>query len=262
LGGIDIAIERDQGHTTLYLSLQDLPDAELFLALCTDLLESSRGHHDAPAALLVVMRRLQRWQDLLRRARRRGLTDSEVQGLFGELVVFERFLLPWLGSAAAVAAWQGPIGAPQDFCAGSTALEIKTLLGSDRREVQISSATQLESVMPRLVLGIVTLSIAAIGTGVTLLALVASLRAVLTATAPEVVEPFNDRLLELGYADLDEYARYAFLVDAFDWYGVREGFPRLLASQLPVGISSLTYRVSLAPCESFRIPALHQDSLL
>jgi hypothetical protein len=260
LAGIDLAIARDGPHTSLRLSLQDAQDAELFLALCTDLLESTREHHHGPAALVVVMRRLQRWQDLLRRARRRGLTDSEVRGLFGELVVFERFLTPWLGLAATVASWQGPAGAPQDFCAGSTALEVKTLLGSDRREVQISTIGQLESSLPRLVLGVVTLSIAPEGTGVTLVALVTSIRNTLKTSAPDTVEPFNDRLIAVGYADLDEYARNGFLIDAFDWFHVRDGFPRLVPSQLPSGISNVSYSVSLPPCEPFRLAALHEGS--
>lgn len=48
-------------------------------------------------------------------------------------------------SAVAVEAWLGPEKSHQDFIFGNTAVEIKSLSGTERSTVRISSEDQLKS---------------------------------------------------------------------------------------------------------------------
>jgi hypothetical protein len=161
LAGVDIELRTlGPDNRSLVLFLEDSADSDLFAALGRDLLESTAGVADATVGLSAVMRRLQRWQEMLSRPHTWRMGASELQGLFGELTVLEQVLVPRLGPQRSIEAWQGPLGSPQDFCVGAIAVEVKTLLGTARREVRIASADQLQTNLPRLRLAVVTVSIA------------------------------------------------------------------------------------------------------
>jgi hypothetical protein len=254
LAGVDVAVRQDpvEGTSSLLLLLQDAADSDLFAALGSDLLDSTAAVGDTTTGFAVVMRRLQRWQALLSRPRHHRLAAAELQGLFGELSVLDRVLMPWLGPQATVESWRGPLGEPQDFCTGSTAIEVKALLGTGRQEVHISSADQLEASLQNLLLAVVTLSVASEDTGASLPEIVLSLRTRFGEAGATPLEAFNDRLLAVGYADLDEYHEHRFSVERFDWFRVEGAFPRIRPSAVPGGVSRVSYMLSLLACESFR----------
>ena len=173
-------------------------------------------------------------------------------GLFAELEVLKDWLIRTVGPEAAIKAWTGPKAAPQDFQAEGCAIEVKATRSSLPQRIKISSERQLETRnLNRLFL--VRFSVDEKPTqGVTLPQSVAKLRAQLGST-PLVLLEFNNLLMRVGYHDHhgphylgEEYAiRERFV------YDVKEGFPRIIESQLPAGLGKVSYEIDAGSCEPF-----------
>ncbi len=58
----------------------------------------------------------------------------QLRGLFGELWFLRTVAIPSVGSLAAVHAWKGPLGSPQDFQLLDGLVEIKTILPGGHKE--------------------------------------------------------------------------------------------------------------------------------
>jgi hypothetical protein len=115
---------------------------ELFGRLCQDLVETSRDS-DKENGTERLLLRLERWRKLLESGPRQGLSEKQLRGLFGELWFLKSVAIPCVGPLAAVHAWKGPLGSPQDFQLFDGLIEVKTILPGSHR-VAISSAEQLE----------------------------------------------------------------------------------------------------------------------
>ena len=143
IDAIQSAVVPDRNRVRLLFRLRDATDWELFFALCSDLARTLRVT-GVESGLAAVARRLVKWRDFLRATRRRLLSEERIRGLLAELRFLERSIAPRFGWRAAVAAWAGPLGMPQDFSTGGTVVEVKAKLNTARRRVRISSAAQLD----------------------------------------------------------------------------------------------------------------------
>ena len=47
-----------------------------------------------------------------------------------------------------------------------------------------------------------------------------------------------------------------------DWFDVRDGFPRLVESDLPVGVGDVGYALALSACEDYRLGTDRVQELL
>lgn len=92
LSGIELYVVPQGARGKLVLVLQDNANWELFYALCSDLVRATGDVKDESAAAIVIIRRLQRWQELLRRTRPRTLSPEEIKGLMGELLFLKTTL--------------------------------------------------------------------------------------------------------------------------------------------------------------------------
>ena len=126
LEGIRIGAAWHGGQGKIVLLLNETQNWELFHALCNDLVRASASAHDDIAACAILVRRLQRWQDFLRRARSPILPLEEIKGLIGELLFLNRPVAVQFGWDAAVGFWKGPEDAPQDFAIHDTAVEVRS----------------------------------------------------------------------------------------------------------------------------------------
>jgi hypothetical protein len=70
---------------------------------------------------------------------------------------------------------------------------------------------------------------------------------------PAACKLFEERLLSAGYLDRDEYKSFLYSLGEIRQYEVRDGFPRIMRSQLSNGIGSVKYEVELADCQPFEI---------
>nr|AAQ95759.1 hypothetical protein [Aeromonas hydrophila] len=147
-------------------------------------------------------------------------------------------------SNSAVDAWLGPERSHQDFIFGNTAVEVKSLSGVERSSIRISSEDQLESLNDALFLRIYRLSSLADATGASSLnEMVSVVQSRLDGT--DAIEAFDRKLVAHGYAPLPEYDEPRFVISDVRSYRVADDFPRLMRSQLPVGITKVAYDIRL-----------------
>ena len=238
------------GHQRLILALDRQVDRDLFESLCRALATALLSASDSATALAITLAHLKRWKMFLAGRGGQHLSDETVRGLFAELV-FLRELIGSLGSDDAVEAWLGPERSHQDFIFGNTAVEIKSLSGTERSEVRISSEDQLEALNDSLFLRIYRLSALAEAAGAL------SLNDIITVvqselTSAEAITGFNRKLVAHGYAPLIEYDNPKFAVSEIRTFVVGDGFPRLVRSALPAGIAKVTYVIRLEAIDAFR----------
>jgi len=252
------ALPRLQGFTLwaggepaqLRLTLHSQTEWELFQVLSDDLARACSHIHDCQGALDSILARLERWQKLLAHDRSGLLSDQEVRGLFGELLFLMDELIPRFGSRA-VDCWNGPDASPQDFAIASTVIEIKTRTGRGPARVRISSPEQLWPALPSMYLCVYYLAVND-PRGENLTNLVNRVRVRIEESA--FLAEFERKLEAAGFMDLPEYEVTTFWAEQLDTYQVREGFPGILPSSVPDGVSHLSYDLSLDHCRPFSAP--------
>ena len=228
---------------------------EIFVIFCADILEHWLPHAGAADAVKSLSRRLASWKKFFQRGAQSGLSREDYVGLYGELSFIESALSAGATCLPVISAWQGPLGTNQDFLFGPVAVEIKTTSGNEIDKVRIANARQLDST------GIQELFLTRYAfdfrqnSGRTLPQLVASLKALVSATSIDALSLFNDRLVEAGFLDgvPNEFDSWGFTTRQFDAYNVGDGFPRLLESQLPPGVSEVSYILNLSAAATFHI---------
>jgi hypothetical protein len=257
LNGIDIHLHGPEktpsGKYMLIMALKENKDWEIFLSFCDDLVASTRVLKQETEATLIILRRLRRWQDFLRKTRSGLLPEKEIKGLIGELLFINRHLIPAFGAGSAIQFWQGPEDSPQDFNVQDCAIEAKCQLGTTTPVVRISSADQLCTQLSKMFLYVVTLGKSDQKTrmAVNLPSLVNEIREKLDSESPSELERFNDLLYQTGYYDLDEYRQFNYIPVSEKMFSVRDGFPRICSDILIPGIEKVSYNINLNECERF-----------
>jgi hypothetical protein len=228
---------------------------EIFTIFCADILEHWISHTGASDSIKSLSHRLERWKKFFQRGTRFGLNREEYVGLYGELAFIESALKAGITGLGIINAWQAPLGSNQDFLFGPLAAEIKTTTGNEIDKVRITNARQLDST------GLQSLFLARFafdfrqGNGRTLPQLVSNLKAALSAISADALSSFKDRLLESGFVECrsNEFDGWGFTPRQFDVFSVGEGFPRLLESNVPLGVSEIAYTVNLSAASAFQI---------
>lgn len=224
-------------------------EPRLFCTLLADLLSQLPLAGSGPAAALA--RRLSAWQRMLSRGIPTGLTPEERAGLYGELLVLRDLMLPAAGSDA-VRAWSGPSGAPHDFMYLSALVEVKTVSRQAQAGCRISSEEQLDATGLRALFLVHQVADSA-AAGFTLAELIDELRNDPLVRAE--LACFENCLLEYGWLDAhrDQYSQDRYALARRRCFDVRDGFPRLVPSALPPGISAVSYHLDLASCGPYLV---------
>jgi hypothetical protein len=254
LSGLEVYVASQGARGKLVLVLQSNSNWELFYALCADLVRATATITDESIASLVLLRRLQRWQELLKRTRPGILTPDQIKGLMGELLFLQDPLATVFGYDEAVTAWKGPEGGPQDFAINETAVEVKCQSGGSKPSVRINSADQLSPQLPRGYLVVYTLAGQASDErdSLTLNSVVAGIREEFARTSAATRERFEDLLYMAGYLTREEYDDHRFLVVSVKSYQLADGFPRIVNSGLLPGVEFVSYSVRLDACATFQ----------
>jgi hypothetical protein len=251
-GVIEVGLtQRNDGRFNLVFRLGRPEYQEIFAQLCQDLVEASRDS-DRQNGTGRLLLRLERWKKLLESGPRQGLSDEQLRGLFGELWFLRTVAIPLVGPLAAVHAWKGPLGAPQDFQLSNALVEIKTVLPGSHK-VSISSAEQLEHGDTPLQLAVVIVDPTQ---GDSVVTVIEDLRRELAVPSAAATE-FELRLAEVGYSERPEHAQSVFSVQGTKYYAVDEGFPSIVLSRLPPGVSGVAYDVDLLHCGPYRSEYIH-----
>jgi len=230
------------------------PYREIFAIFCTDLLEHWIPHTSAHDALKSLTRRLASWKRFFQRGAQPALSREDYIGLYGELSFIEAALNAGIQPLPLISAWQAPLSTNQDFLFGPLAAETKTTTANEIDKVRITNARQLDST------GLQNLFLARYafdfrqGAGRTLPQLAVVLKAHLSTVSPEALALFCDRLLEAGLVEAvpNDLDTWGFTLRHLDIFRVTDGFPRLLESDLPQGISEPSYTLDLSAAAPYK----------
>jgi hypothetical protein len=246
LAGIDVHLfSHGADKIELRLCLLDSAQVDIFKVLCANLMSATErlDRNQQSAGIEIVLRRLARWQDLLRTRREKVLSRNQIIGFWGELLAFRDLFLAHLPAATALATWRGPFGDEQDFLFNDRLIEVKTQLSSSDRKVQISSAEQLDTVSGEVFLCHQLIGPANLREPAMSLNQLADevLHLLKEAGAPE--EVFLAILVESGYMKRDEYDEEKWLLNERTFYRVDTDFPAIKASDLAGGICDVRYSI-------------------
>ena len=244
------------GSRILALKLLDTNQVDVFHSLCRDIIEASMGAQSEAEAVSVVLMRTWRWHHLLRGGGGTLLSLQAQMGLIGELFMLERYILPNLDPASALAAWRGPLDSPKDFEIGGVAIEVKARRGGAASYISITSEDQLdEDGVDFLFLYVVELgqASAAGNDGVTVQEVAGRISRHLNETHPGVSQVFEALLLAAGLTPEDDYSDHRWIEGTSRFYTVTDDFPRILPGEIRSGVSRVRYSVSLGDCEPYSV---------
>jgi hypothetical protein len=248
--GVDLQQNASSNRQNLVLTLERQADSDLFCALCESLFESLRPVSRPEAALSVAITHIKRWKAFLAGRNARLLSGEEIRGLFAELIFLVGLYEKPLDHTAAVSAWTGADRVHQDFVFADRAVEVKSLSGTDRSTVRISSEDQLESIQDELFLVTYRLHEAPDAEQArSLNELVRTIESDLKD--PGAIEEFGRKLAAYGYAPLQEYDKPKLLVAGTDAFRVEDGFPKIVRSGLPSGVTRVSYQIEIEKLTPF-----------
>ena len=222
---------------------------DIFIKLCWDLIECSKGTENPSEKILI---QYDMWLRLLKKINNELLSPSVQNGLVGELLYLSSSI-DLYGDDTAITAWTGPDGSDQDFDFEDHWSEIKAVsISAD--SVKISSLQQLD----REDIGFLTVYFMDKTTSkgsqtISLTELVESLRNKISS--PKALDMFNCKLTKIGYldSDSDKYQDIRYRLSEERTYEVCSKFPRLTRNNVPIEITSSEYHINLAMINSFKV---------
>ncbi len=254
LNGIDV-IKRNskQNKGELILILHEKEEWQIFCKLCEDLISSIHLHEDNDSMISAVEVRLQRWQELLKRGYRKGMSIELQMGLFSELLSLKETFIPNIGLSPAIHAWVGPDADKQDFLIDHAVIEVKSHRTSKGEIASISSVEQLYSEKEPLYLFSYGLTRSENGQSVEKLA--NEIEGFLESETDATRELFKTKLIDYGFVpELESESLVAFLADTKKMFYVSDGFPCLTPLSVPNRITAVKYVLDLALCKEYEVP--------
>lgn len=238
------------GDIPVELRLIDPAARDVFVALAEDVSSAAAGAATHAGAVDAWVARLRRWQRLLDRIPRDGLSVEVQRGLYAELWVLRDIVAPAVGTLSAVEGWTGPEPALHDFQLPGAAIEVKSTAGAQHQVLRISSERQLdETGADSLYLAHLSVD-ARQGGGETLPEMVDSVRGLARGGSAEAA--LEERLGEAGYLDVHA-PRYTagYTLRRVSAYRVEEGFPRIIERDLVDGVGDVRYSVAVTECRDW-----------
>lgn len=254
LGITTSMVDLGKSQHRLLLILNDPELLDIFRVLCVDLMRATSDLDRADArGLTAVIDRLQRWQNLVQKARKEILSQSQIIGLIGELIFLRDMILPNLSVNDGVHCWRGPYGDEQDFLFSDRIIEVKTQLSTSDEYLNISSEMQLDTNSGPIMVCHQTVSVPAEedAGAVSLNGLISELEDVISSADITALDTFQIGLVEAGYLRRGEYDRPLWLLNKRVFFEIRDGFPRIVRSDLVSGVERVRYRISLQACQDF-----------
>lgn len=250
--GLFIEIFEFEKTNELHIYLLDNQLKDIFSLFIENIVEEISKSVTENEALIETSNVVLKWKKLFDKINFQGLTLERQKGLIGELLLFNSLLDEDYSIDKLLESWTGPDYNDKDFHFGSFGIEVK-LTSSKVPKVKISSERQLDSEnLTRLYLVLYVVEEVK-DKGFSLNSIIDQIRVKINNNQ-NAIKFFNERLLLVGYfdEDFDNYKRqYAFRKRNF--YEVTSDFPRLVASDLPIGLFDTKYSIELSAIEQFLV---------
>lgn len=250
--GLFIEIYEFEETKELHIYLLDNQLKDIFSLFIENIVEEISKSVTENEALVETSNVVLKWKKLFDKINFQGLTIERQKGLIGELLLFNSLLDEEYSIDSLLESWTGPDFNDKDYRFGSFGIEVK-LTSSKVPKVKISSERQLDSEnLTKLYLVLYVVEEVK-DKGFSLNSIIEQIRTKINSNQ-NALKFFNERLLLVGYFDEDfeNYKRqYAFRKRNF--YEVKGDFPRLVASDLPIGLFDTKYNIELSAIEQFLV---------
>ncbi|MDC3084561.1 PD-(D/E)XK motif protein [Gammaproteobacteria bacterium] len=238
----------------LFIKLKDIENLDIFYSFCLNIIQKVKNISSYEKQMIITLNHLMRWKNLFNSASSKLLSANAIQGLFCELTFLEELLNNNNFKEIALVSWVGPDQppAPQDFIYNNTAVDIKSLLGDERKKVKISSEDQLDSQKDNLYLKIYSISKVGEDDGLSLNQMVGKIYGLLTDE--KNIDLFDSKLSTINYMSNPKYDEDYFKMNIENEknYKVAGDFPSLKKTDLAsVGIENVSYSIRLDAIEPF-----------
>ena len=234
----------------IYLLDNDLKD--IFSLFIQNILEDIAESVTENEAVTKTLNVISKWKKLFDKINFNGLSLEQQKGLIGELLFINYLLDHRKLSTRILNAWTGPDFEDKDFVFGGNGIEIK-LTSSKYPKLKITNEGQLDAQnLNELFLILYTVEDVK-ENGFTLNSLIDQIQEKLSANIDEL-KFFNERLMLLGYFEDDkEHYNKMYSLKKIYTYSVSEEFPKIIKSQLPIGVYNTSYFIELSAVENFSV---------
>lgn len=250
--GLRIEVLNYSTYKEFNIYLLDNQLKDVFSLFIEDIIDSVLISTTQNEALIETSNVVLKWKKLFDKINFQGLTIERQKGLIGELLLFNSLLDEEYSIDALLESWTGPDYNDKDFRFGSFGIEVK-LTSSKVPKVKISSERQLDSEnLTKLYLVLYVVEEVK-DKGFSLNSVIEQIRTKINNNL-NTLKFFNERLMLVGYFDDDfeNYNRqYAFRKRNF--YEVTSSFPKLITSDLPIGLFDTKYNIELSAIEEFLV---------
>lgn len=240
---IDIKLERrTDKRYNISLSLKDDNYKDIFTYFISEIIDASRRYTPDNGYGLLI-KRIQKWQALLSKVKPGILSNSEIKGLIGELIILDVVVASEKNYEYAIKGWIGSEGAKQDFVFESSWIEVKST-NTNSSSVTISSIEQMDtSLNGQLIIINLDKSSELDTLAINLNSIVEKITAQIDSS--EVLELFQTMLIKRGYSYNQEYDNIRFKVGTIRKYQVDSTFPCVRRANLPISVIDCKYELSL-----------------
>lgn len=232
----------------IYLLDNDLKDIfSLFIQNILEDIEQSVTENEAITKTLNV---ISKWKKLFDKINFNGLSIEQQKGLIGELL-FINYLLDNKKSAYNILnAWTGPDFEDKDFVFGTTGIEIK-MTSAKYPKLKITNEGQLDTQNLEQLFLILYTTEEVKENGFSLNSLIKQTQQKFSTYFDEL-KFFNERLLLVGYfvEDREHYNKMFALKNTFN-FKVTDEFPKIIKSQLPLGVYNTSYYIELSAVDNY-----------
>ena len=243
---IEIATLPAYGVDTPFVGLSQLPNSasDIFEIVVEDLRSQLEVTENTEESLSVIITVLTKWKEFFAADKELLMSEERQQGLYGELL----FLSECLDSqgVGAVSHWAGSEDETHDFYFGPHAVEVKTTSAQAPYFASISSEYQLDKsdIPGKLFLRFYALR-RSHSSGEKLPERINAIRSRLCEDV-SILHKFDEKLKKYGYFDeaADSYTIGYYQRDLY-CFAVDDDFPKITKEAVPLGVSDLTYRVSI-----------------
>lgn len=240
---------RTDGKWAVQIRLLKKEHEDVFIHLCWDLIESSRGVISQLQGLETVIARFIKWQKLMEYSSG-GLSDEVIKGIIGELIYAKSIIANKYDLDTIVTSWLGPEGSDRDFVFGNTWTEVKTI-STGKLTIGITSIEQLDtSVEGLLAVATVDETSPSDKQGFSFAGVIDDFRTMLKAN-PNALFMFEEKLVNLGYYDKKEYEEKYYTFGGFRFFSVDRNFPRLTRETVRNEIAKVKYEILLSAIEDW-----------
>jgi hypothetical protein len=226
--------------------------SELFDRLCADVIEALVAGTTEEKGAAAAWTKLGQWQRFFEKTGNGILSEEKQIGLYGELWMLRRVLQAGSISEQALSAWKGPEAAPQDFAFSGASVEVKTAATSNLHNASISNLAQLDDTgLPALFLLYIAVDRRE-HWGETLVDLVEDIGGLCGDALRDIL---GGKLLSAGYnsAQAAQYSAYGYALRSTTFFAVSPGFPRLVRSEVPAGVTEARYELQLVAASAFQV---------